>query len=1084
MATSTIFAQNGHAISNLNELSGRKIPKSLLNRVSIGLDNAPLELALADIVEKGQINLSYDRNLLPLHQKVSVHMDNVYAIEALIAVLQQTSTVLEITKSGDLAIIPAQRSNKHLKGQIRGIVIDSTTGSALPGANVIIKGTTLGAATNLKGEFILPKVLPGAYTVVIRYMGYKTKEIKVKVHPKQIINLKIKLIWVVVKGKSVEITAQASGQLSAINQQLSSNTIKNVVSPQRLQENPDANAAEAIGRLPGLSLIRSGGEGVAIVIRGMGPQYSTVALNGVQLPSTNDLSRYTSVSGISQFLLQTVEVYKAITPDMDGNSVAGSVNLKFSEAPDSLHFRFLTQRGYNNQNNYWGNYRLVGNVSDRFFDKKLGVNFIADAERVNRSTETMSANYGVFSNTQSGLGFEQVLLNNAALNDINHIKSRQAGTLVLDYSFSPSSKLFFYNFFSHYGSPYINVSKNFSPGANQILYNFYQDKGTENSLFSSSIRGEHNLSSLEIDYGAAFSQMHKHSPNRRSWGFSLQPAFNDQYVNNKTRLLPPEQIVGLSNENSANLRQTFLLSMGFSSDKMLEKDITSYFDAKIRFKLSNSASGYIKSGVKYKQLSRERKYIAGSQTPCDNPFFIKKAASEFNWITLNSNEMTALGLVDHNVTNFLGNYNFGWYPRMDRLNDLWDWWNNYSNNLMAKGVKKVIGAVGSPFKIGFPADFYNSSINNQNLNEKYLGTYLMSEINFGNLITFMPGVRYEKVTDNLIGHYVMQKMFSMIYGLNIPSNPVNAMHNDEYWLPMIHLKIKPINCMHINLSYTNALSRPSYSALIPNTYINNGMGTHVYITGNPYLKPELWTNYDLQLAFFENKIGLFDIDGFYKKVKNKIWSRSYYRIKGDPLLPGFKDNDMVLVTETSNHKDPGYLKGIELEWQTNFWYFPKPFNYFSLNFNYTLLKSEIQYPTTRIYTTYQTDSRGRPIPTIHRVDSTITNQLINQPNNIANMSLGFNYKGLDAWLSFQFTGAMLTGWSYQRELIPHKDNFYRWDFQVVQKLPIKGMELVFNVANINDIEETSRLSGDSRPTNLERYGWTTDMGIRLSLIHI
>ena len=112
--------------------------------------------------------------------------------------------------------------------------------------------------------------------------------------------------------------------------------------------------------------------------------------------------------------------------------------------------------------------------------------------------------------------------------------------------------------------------------------------------------------------------------------------------------------------------------------------------------------------------------------------------------------VNSLSLVDHHVTNFYdGEYNFGWYPSLDRLNQLWDWWNNLSNNLIAEGKQAVIDQFGDVANIGFTPDYLNSSINNQNMDEKYIGVYLMSEINFGNLIMFLPGARYEKVTNNL-----------------------------------------------------------------------------------------------------------------------------------------------------------------------------------------------------------------------------------------------------------------------------------------------------------------------------------------------
>ena len=119
-------------------------------------------------------------------------------------------------------------------------------------------------------------------------------------------NLKqdFKLVAVSIEGETVVVTAQASGQNAAINQQLASNTVTNVVSAARIQELPDANAAESVGRLPGVSVLRSGGEGTQIVIRGLQPKYNNVTVDGVRMASSNPNDRSVDLSMISPFPLR------------------------------------------------------------------------------------------------------------------------------------------------------------------------------------------------------------------------------------------------------------------------------------------------------------------------------------------------------------------------------------------------------------------------------------------------------------------------------------------------------------------------------------------------------------------------------------------------------------------------------------------------------------------------------------------------------------------------------------------------------------------------------------------------------------
>ena len=62
------------------------------------------------------------------------------------------------------------------KGRIQGYITDEATGDILPGANVSIEGTGLGASTDLNGKYVIEKVPAGSYTINVRYIGYQNKE--------------------------------------------------------------------------------------------------------------------------------------------------------------------------------------------------------------------------------------------------------------------------------------------------------------------------------------------------------------------------------------------------------------------------------------------------------------------------------------------------------------------------------------------------------------------------------------------------------------------------------------------------------------------------------------------------------------------------------------------------------------------------------------------------------------------------------------------------------------------------------------------------------------------------------------------
>ncbi len=143
-------------------------------------------------------------------------------------------------------------------GRIFGQVVDENSGDALPGASVFLQGTSLGAAADIHGNYYITNIPAGNYTLIARYLGYDDDSTDIQLGSNKRMQIDIKMKFKVIQGEEVLVTAQAEGQMQAMNQQLSSTTIKNIVSKNQIQELPEANAAEAVGRLPGVSLERSG----------------------------------------------------------------------------------------------------------------------------------------------------------------------------------------------------------------------------------------------------------------------------------------------------------------------------------------------------------------------------------------------------------------------------------------------------------------------------------------------------------------------------------------------------------------------------------------------------------------------------------------------------------------------------------------------------------------------------------------------------------------------------------------------------------------------------------------------------------
>ena len=956
---------------------------------------------------------------------------------------------------------------------VTGKVTDES-GELLPGVNIIIDGTYTGTISGLDGSYSL--TVPGMDAVLIySFIGYTQQRIEVKEQ---------RIIEVVLGAETTDlgeviVTAQLKGQIGARQEQINSNNIKNVVASDRLQENPDANAAEAIGRLPGVSLLRSGGEGAGLVIRGLEPKYSNVTINGEQMASSNGTNRSTGVSGISQYALQGVEVYKSLTADMEANAPAGTVNLVLREAPKGFKSDLMAQVGYNDLNQYFGNYKFVASASNRFNDDKFGVILTVNTEKVNRSAQTMSAQYGLFGETTD------LKANGLGLNIHERFIYRSSVNLALDYRLHPSTTIKLFNQFNYSNTVFQAQAKNYGfGGTGSLNYNMADAPENKSKTLHSALSGITNLDflNIEMDYGLTYAMSKNINPGARSWGFGFSGISENIPLetlveSSATDLLP------LFDKYGDNAEKIALTGFGRSESEMEDKNLSAFLNVKVPISIGENIEGYLKFGGKYRKKNRFMDNTHGTQGM--HPFLAHYWYDEHDYLQpLNGDyrlPYTLAGFEESKMNNFLsGRYDYGTLFNIDKLNDVTQWWEDFSAHVLSLPEAERTELIGSNIiNIDYSSDMQGSVINDQDLIEDYFAGYIMGEFNFGKWLMFMPGLRFESTSAVTKGFLTVQPLYSPPMGWDLPGKDTSHTRTDNFLLPMIHMRIKPTDFMYLHMAYTQTISRPDFNSISPNYYVNPS-GTPVFNGQNPELKSEMWTNYDAQLTFHGKKLGLLSISGFYKTVEDKIWGRTYTRIKGDPLVPYFGENDAVQVTVRENHAYDIKLYGVEIDLQTSFWYLPKPLNFFTIYANYTYTHSQTHYPTTRLESVMVPGER-RPIKV--RVDSTYTAPMRNQPQHIANASLGFNHKNLNTWFSFQYNGG-ITKYTHPAytELDIIKEHFYRFDFQATYDFYVnKGkskLQLLANFANLSNFVEKEKRREDPRFTYMEAYGWTVDLGLR------
>ena len=284
------------------------------------------------------------------------------------------------------------------RGSVKGHLTDAQSGEPLMFANIALIGTTAGTVSDNEGNYLLSNIKPGTYTLLFSYIGYAGFEQEITIGEGETKVIDAALLVESIMGEEVVVTAMMRGQNAAISQQVNSNTIVNVVSKEKIMELPDQNAAETVARLSGVSLVRDGGEGTKVTLRGMAPRFNSITIDGERIPSTSDQDRSVDLSMFSTDALAGIEFYKALLPDMDGDAIGGSVNFTSRTASGGFHGNVRAQTGYNFMSKSFGQYKGSVSFENRFFEDKLGIIVGGGMQRADRSTEGYTGDFA----TESG----------------------------------------------------------------------------------------------------------------------------------------------------------------------------------------------------------------------------------------------------------------------------------------------------------------------------------------------------------------------------------------------------------------------------------------------------------------------------------------------------------------------------------------------------------------------------------------------------------------------------------------------------------------------------------------------------------
>jgi len=952
-----------------------------------------------------------------------------------------------------LSLIICLSSNDALaqgRGVVKGVVSDSQSKEPLVFASVGVEGTSFGTTADDEGKFSI--ALPaGNYQISFSYLGYNTIVKEVELNSDQTLDLgTIEIEVASIMGQEVVITAMARGQNAAINQQKNSNTIVNVISKERIQELPDQNAAEAIGRLSGVSVVRDGGEGTKVTLRGMAPRLNLITIDGARIPSTDDQDRSVDLSMFSTEALAGIEVYKALRPDMDINFTARNAREDFSGD-------VKLQTGYNALKQDLGQYQVSATFENRFFNNKLGAIISGTTQKANRSYEGYTggwANYGEIDSDENKIFRVSSLVLRNQIED----RYRYGGSLNLDYQLK-TGELKFSSNYSRSDRERTSWRRSYSVESGYQNYDLRR-REQNSSVIMSNLSGKFKLLGYaDFDFSASFSNSQNIRPLEERFVFRETGAYEP------TDESSFEMIVA-SAQNK--LDETWLNVAYKDYHDVMDRNNAVQANLKLPIRIGNNVEGYLKFGGKYRELNRDndvtREYTGsfiGRQIFDDNAQNPYWAINESNgWILMEN--FTG----DYFAENFMRHFDEPYFmgPGSDQVNGpLLD----YSQL--------------RDFREEYYDDYYVTDplidLADYKAGETVTAAYGMYEFNFYDKIMLLGGLRYEHTKNNyesLFGRPQVDEDGEIINVSGLKDTIGNRIH--EQFLPQFHLRYNAFKWADIRLAATKSLSRPNFFNLVPWQRVNDF--DYNVERGNPDLKQMSAWNYDVILSFY-GRFGLFTMGGFYKTLENIDYTFTTKIMDKELPTHGYDLTMPVNASKTST------IRGLEFDLQTNFRFLPSPFDGFLVNANYTVLESETFYPFIKVtnlpvfpYTATITDTmRVGPMP--------------GQVADVINLSLGYEKRGFSARLSMVYQGSSLVvsegasigslarSVGLNEDYDNYSEAFTRWDLIVKQKLN-KNFSIYANMNNITNTPERSYMAGsiENLITRNVVYGMTFDIGVR------
>jgi TonB-dependent receptor len=760
-------------------------------------------------------------------------------------------------------------------GTITGTVTD-VSHAILPGATVKLDPGGASVVSNGQGEFTITGVTPGTYSVTVDYVGFSPSTTSVTVAAGQVARVN-PVLNVASASESVIVTAErAHGEAEAINEIRTSDTVLNVLPSDVIRSLPNPNIADALSRLPGVTLERDEGEGKYVQIRGTEPRLSNVTIDSVEIPSPEGLVRQVKLDVIPAGIVDSVQINKTLQADQSADAIGGSVNLVTKSAGEQPTVSIYFGQGYTPIAGGALVEEVEGTIGKRFgVARRFGVLIGGTYDYNGRKTYDLEPLPG---GTGTGPTFVPGY-DTAELRQYEFTRHRYGFGGSADYKISDSSNVYvrgLYSIFKDFGKRYdylIATNDDAVPGTN--LPSFNTETRLSDFLVSSvSVGGAHVSSQWLVKWQLAASRSRQLAP--INGGESIT-TFNYAGSTSNCQFDP-----AATKDKYKPQFTAACFTEAYNPANLLLNTIT---DAKYGLAAQLNLQG---------AASVARNYHLGSnQSILEAGFNIRNAhkfdnSYEFDYTAIDPTTLPLSNFLIANKTS--PNYYFGAYP----FGPFGSWDKSLAFLRANPTAFTVVSTQG-----GNPSNF--------SLIERVTSGYVMNTINFSRF-RLVAGVRLEGTQDRTLS-----------FDTTLAQPCLCFKGNGSYIdiLPSASLRMRLDSESDLRFVFGKALARPDPTALTTAVSVDTATNPATYTIGNPALKPEHSYSYDVLYERFLHPLGVIQAGFFYKSLKDPF--AQLLTTPTTPPFPGFVLGSNVLQPANAGS---GYIYGLELAFQQHFTYLP------------------------------------------------------------------------------------------------------------------------------------------------------------------